>query len=108
MKISRTVKEYQGCKFFPLDGIIECTYHEDLSIEDFWINRVLVEQDELIVELADLYDNDQTFNEILDYEDGEDAHTEFVKSHEATIPGASCRTFAGAHRSILDTVMEKL
>lgn len=82
MKLSRTVKEYQGCKFFPLEGnIIECTYHKDLTIEDFWINRVLVEQPELIAELADTYDTDATFNDILDYETGEAAHESFLKAH---------------------------
>ena len=82
MKLPRSQKEYQGCKFFPLEGnIIECTYHDDCTIEDFWIYRVLVEQPELIAELADTYDNDKTYNDILDYETGEADHEEFITSH---------------------------
>lgn len=60
---------------------LECTYSWDFKIVDFYINRILVEQDELIAELADLYDNELTLRDIMDHETTEAGHRMFLKEH---------------------------
>ena len=86
MKLPRTAKQHNGNKFWPLEGnLIECTYSQDFEIVDFWINRVKVEQDEIIMELADKFDTPETEHEIMDFEKTEAAHKEFLTDHSGRL-----------------------
>jgi len=60
---------------------IECTYNAKLEIVEYWLNRELVEQDSLIVLLADLYDNEQTEMDIIDHEITEEGHRMYLREH---------------------------
>ena len=92
-QLSAELKEIDGCKFWSLVGdVIECTYDSDFNIQDFYINRILVTQDDIIVELADEYDNINTIEEMVEFERSlidselsEDAYDEFLESHTGEI-----------------------
>jgi len=60
---------------------LACTYTDTLEIVDYYINGWHVNQDELIVEFADLYDNEHTRQDIRDSLATEAAHETFLKEH---------------------------
>lgn len=88
-------KDPKGNKFWCLGQLgstpeadcveLECTYNESHEIVDYYLNRMLITQDELIVELADLYDNEQTLRDIMDHELTEFGHKTFLKEHTGEI-----------------------
>jgi len=64
------------------EAIIECS----IDLQTFYINGIEVTQDNLIVELADCYDNQQTRDEMKDQELTEAAHKMFMVEHQVAIP----------------------
>jgi len=60
---------------------LECTYDENIEIVNYYINRFLVTQDSLIVEFSDLYDNEQTKQDIKDHLATEAGHVKFLEEH---------------------------
>lgn len=92
-QLSSELKEIDGCKFWSLVGdVIECTYDKDFNIQGFYINRIPVTQDDLIVELADEYDNKGTIEEMVEFERSlidselsEYAYDEFLEAHSGRL-----------------------
>jgi hypothetical protein len=67
-KIPYGQKEFEGCKFFPLENVIECTYDLNFNVKKFFVDRVEVERPGLIEFLRSEYDNQQLFRDIVEYE----------------------------------------
>ena len=59
-------------------GYVECTYNKALDCQDFYLNRILITQEELISDLADAFETEGVKQDILDYEMSEAAHQEMI------------------------------
>lgn len=63
---------------------LRCTYlfsETEVQIIDFYLNGFLIEQEDIRTECFDLYDTDNTKNDIIDALYTEAAHKTFIKEH---------------------------
>lgn len=60
---------------------LRCTYNENIEIVDYYLGYELVTQDSLIITLAGLYDNRQTYQDIMDHLQTEMGYKTFLKEH---------------------------
>lgn len=68
MKIPYGQTEFEGCKFFQLEDVIECTYDHDFNVKKFFVDRVEVTSEKLDSFLRVIYDTQELFNDIVRYE----------------------------------------
>ena len=83
-------KDKYGNRFWSLfdyeDFHLKCTYNSEIEIQDYYINGLKVDQDSLIVELADLYET-QSEQDIKDNIQADLAHEDFIEAHQIRLRG---------------------